>query len=193
MLNLSPLSVIQLAKEEYDFNVIFFLRTAHDQRLPRSCSFNEISRGCVVSTDRIFVAHQPIVGPLSHMYKVRNAGCCRACRRRVCHSACSQARCTEEAMGSWWENPRPQTHTHTQKKKCGFIASLGQRADGVSLPHGTIISWALSTERNMAWRQRGRGRAKDRHDGAETQSGNTTRWGRHGGKTFDNVLHVVFH
>lgn len=114
-----------------------------------------------------------IVGPLSHMHKVRNAGCCRACRRRVCHSACSQARCTEEAMGSWWENPRPQTHTH--KKKCGFIASLGQRADGVSLPHGTIISRALSTERNMAWRQRGRGRAKDRHDGAETQSGNTRR------------------
>lgn len=170
----------------------FFCGKAHDHCLPRSCSFNEISRGCVVSTDRIFVAHRPIVGPLSHMYKVRNAGCC-VCSCLVCVLPSSVSVGLFAGQMYWGSDGvvvGEPPHTHT---KCGFIASLGQRAGGVSLPHGTIISWALSTERNMAWRQRGRGRAKDRDDGAETQSGNTTRRGGQGGKTCDNMLHVVFH
>lgn len=49
---------------------------------------------------------------------------------------------------------RARAPCHQKKKKCGFIAaSLGQRASGVSLPHGTIISsvhgekYGLETER----------------------------------------------
>lgn len=75
--------------------------------------------------------------------------------------ACSETRCTEEAMGSRWDAPPPPPN------KCGFIAArLGRRASGVSRPRGTIISWVLSTERKMACRQRGRGRAEDRDDEA---------------------------
>lgn len=92
----------------------------------------------------------------------RNAGsvssCCvhsllttQVCEQRLClcllcvavkcvSQLVSQARCTEEVMGSRWENIPP--------KKCEFIAaSLGHRASGLSLPHDTIISWALSREK----------------------------------------------
>lgn len=84
--------------------------------------------------------------------------------------------------------PHPQ-------KKCGFIAaSPGQRASGVSLPHHTIISWDLSTEKYglETKRQRKRGRAKDRDDGADTkwqhEEMRKTQW-----EDADNKLHIVFH
>lgn len=147
-----------------------------DQRFHSLCSFNETWWGCVASADRI-----------SRMYEVTRAA--------VCVCVCVLSTCAVKYDSRLVRRPdvarkrrgRPPQHTyiytytHTYTLKCGFIAaSLGQRAGGVSLPHGTIISWAQSTERNMARRQRGRGRAKDRD---ETQSG----------RTLDDMLHFVFH
>lgn len=167
MLNLSPLPVIQLAKEEYNF-------TQHMISVsPVRAHLMKFHEG-VSSPQTESLLH---ISPLWD----RSVTCIKS-EMLAAASCVLSVKCVSRLVrrpdvlrkrwGRGGRSPPPPTHT---QKKCGFIASLGQRAGGVSLPHGTIISWALSTERNMAWRQRGRGRAKDRDDGAETQSGNTTR------------------
>lgn len=94
----------------------------------------------------------------------RNAGsvspCCassllttQVCEQRLCLcllcvavESVSQLVRRPDVLRKWWGQggkispPSP--------KKCEFIAaSLGQRASGLSLPHDTIISWALSREK----------------------------------------------
>lgn len=147
----------------------------------------------------------PLLLLLGHMCKVRkNAGavsgrCMRfasahpKCVSRgcvyvwgvFCHRICQPARSQasnglRKRLGvEMGEIPPPLKKK--RKKKCGFIAAcLGQRVSSVSLPHHDIISWALSTERNMARRQRGR--EEELKIEQTTQSGNTRRRGRRGGK-----------
>ena len=152
-----------------------FLSTAHDQCFHNLGSFLMKFDDDDVSTDRVFVTDRPIVVARccavtciksESLALSQAAACVLSCPPKCASRGCvcvwcvlpsssvsaglfRRPRCTEEAMGSRWENspPTPQK----KKKKCGFIAaSLGQRARGVSLPRHTIISWALSTERNMA-------------------------------------------
>lgn len=190
-----------------------FLSTAHDQCFQNLGSFLTKFDDDDLSTGRFFVTDRPIVvARCCSVTCIKSeslalslaAACVLSCPPKCASRGCvcvwcvlllsslsaglfRRARCTEEAMGSRWENSPPTPKK--KKKKCGFIAaSLGQRARGVSLPRHTIISWALSTERNMAWRQRGR--AKDRDDGADTkrQHKEMRKW-----EDVDNKSHIVFH